>query len=70
MPIAPAPQAMLEQIEANLRDASRVEDPVVRRILTAILERQAIYFRHLVTLGRAPYDFKDEVPPTASKSKP
>jgi hypothetical protein len=56
---------MLEQIESNLRDAARVEDQVVRKILTAILERQAIYFRHLLAIGRAPYVFKDE-PPSAS----
>jgi hypothetical protein len=67
MPLAPAPQTMLDQIESNLRDASRVEDAVVRKILTAILERQAIYFRHLVTRGYAPYASKDDLPSESSR---
>jgi hypothetical protein len=53
---------MLEHIESNLRDAARVGDPSVRKILTAILERQAVYFRHLLALGRAPYLSKDDPP--------
>jgi hypothetical protein len=69
MPITPPPQAVLEQIESNLRDASRVQDPVVRKILTAMLERQAVYFRHLVALGRAPYVFKDEAPADSLRPK-
>jgi hypothetical protein len=55
MPSAPpSVRATLDQIEANMRDVARVDDPLVRKILTAVLERQASYYRQLMALGSTP----------------
>jgi hypothetical protein len=43
----------LDAIEANLREAAGIQDEVVRRILIAMLQRQAEYFRKLEQLDRA-----------------
>ena len=42
----------LDEIEVNLREAAGVKDDLVRKILTAMLQRQADYFRKLERLER------------------
>ncbi len=43
----------LDSIEANLREAAGVRDELVRKILTAMLQRQAEHFRKLEQVARA-----------------
>ena len=43
----------LDAIEANLREAAGVQDELVRKILTAMLQRQAEHFRKMEQLERA-----------------
>ena len=43
----------LESIETNLREAAGVRDELVRKILTAMLQRQAEHFRKLEQVQRA-----------------
>ena len=42
----------LEAIEGNLREAAGIQDDLVRKILTAILQRQADHYRKLDHLER------------------
>jgi hypothetical protein len=46
----------LEAIEGNLREAAGIQDDLVRKILTAILHRQAEHYRKLDHLEREPRD--------------
>jgi hypothetical protein len=43
----------LDSIEANLREAAGVQDELVRKILTAMLQRQADHFRKLEQVERS-----------------
>ena len=45
-------RAKLDEIETNLREAAGIQDELVRRILTAILLRQAEHYRKLEQLER------------------